>query len=167
MNTNLHITTMMKPATKMMRSYQNSPSSIDQDEEIVATILSPSTTTRSYHSSKWRMIATSVAGMLLLVMLAGGTVWLWDGDDTTKAEGRLIVGINPAILRCHPARSVFRGKSTTYFGQRGQARRDVFWQYGNLANYCWSQSWYDDDSDGHPFLSPLSPITTVWSMACH
>ena len=138
MNTNLHITTMMKPATKMMRSYQNSPSSIDQDEEIVATILSPSTTTRSYHSSKWRMIATRVAGMLLLVMLAGGTVWLWDGDDTTKAEGRLIVGINPAILRCHPTRSVFRGKSTTYFGQRGQARRDVFWQYGNLANYCWS-----------------------------
>ena len=59
------------------------------------------------------MIATSVAGMLLLVMLAGGTVWLWDGEDTTTAEGRLIVGINPAILRCHLARSVFRGKSTT------------------------------------------------------
>ena len=77
---------MMKPATKMIMSYQNSLSSIDEDTAVplIPTILSPTSTTTmmttTSYRSKWMVIAIVEAIMMLV---AGGAVLLWDGKIVT------------------------------------------------------------------------------------
>ena len=82
-----------------MMSYQNTPTSIDEDKVAVplgTTILLPSTTIMGHRLSK-RMIII-VAGMLMMLMMAGGAVWMYDTMDaglttttTTAAEGLVVV----------------------------------------------------------------------------
>ena len=109
--------TTMQPFSEML-SYQNSPNSIDEDEETTlplgTTILSqPTTMTTGHHLSK-RMIAIVAAGMMLVV--AGGTVWMQEGGlsyTPSSAEG-LVVATNPFYGKypCFPAVGTFDGVST-------------------------------------------------------
>ena len=132
----------MQPATKMMTSYQNSPSSIDEEDTavpLVPTILSPTTTTimtTTSYRSKWVMIAIVVAMMMLV---AGGMVLLWDGESA--AEGLVVATQENGP--CLPATDTFSGISVTVTTAYGH--RDPFetcYQYGEEAKYCWSKSYY-------------------------
>ena len=75
-----HKPTMMKPATRMI-SYQNLII-IDEDEETAlflgTTILPQPTTamTMRRRLSKWRLAI--VASMVMMLVVAGGTVWMQD-----------------------------------------------------------------------------------------
>ena len=172
---------MMKPATKMMLSYQKSPS-IDNDEEtadvpLVTTILPPtSTTTMSYHS-KWMMIAI-VAGMMMLML--GSTLLLQDGE--TAAEG-LVVGElqeNGPDGSClaAPTDATFGGTSITVNREQQSAVPfETCYQYHNFDTYCWSKSYYIDaglyrawyecvpDGEGWHTVDPkyVNPVTHPYS----
>ena len=146
----------------------------------VRTILptaSTTTMTRDCRSSKW-----CVAGMLLLV-LAGGTVVLRDGN-TIAAEG-LVVATAANDDSCLPAVGTFSGTSTTTdLGEDDHF--ETCYQYGNASLYCWTKSYYDkhqgwlqcvpngeggvwmDDDDsptGFHTVEPryVNPVTTPYS----
>jgi hypothetical protein len=134
-------------------SYQNPPTSIDEDEETAVpfvTTLTPATPTTVDHRSPKRMIAITL-GMLLLVV-AGVAVALFEtpnGDrTTTTAEGLVVAteGRGP----CVPATGHFHGLSTT----AGFGESDPFqtcYKYGSYEKYCWTNAYYFD-----------APFRTIW-----
>ena len=69
------------------------------------TLLSSSSTmmTMGRRLSKWRMIAM-FAGMMMLVV-AGGTVWMGDGGITTTSEGFVVA--TQGVVPCVPATNTF------------------------------------------------------------
>ena len=113
---------MLKPATNMMMSYQNSPVSDEADTDdvlLVTTILPPITTTTMSYRLKWMgMVVAVVAGIMLLV---GGTVWVQDGSYThatgsieTVAKD-LVVAKYDGRAPCPPATDTFGGISVHSF----------------------------------------------------
>ena len=132
--------------------YQKSPS-IDEDETaalLVTTINSLPTTTMDRRSSKTRLAVA--AGMLMLV--AGGTVWMGDGGITTTAEG-LVVATAGDGFRCEPATNTFGGWSSDFDPARGEYSTGPFQTCYKLPirdqrdwttsfQFCWSNSYWID-----------------------
>ena len=86
-------------------SYQNPPTSIDEDETVdasvvVTTLLQPTSTTTSIHRSK--LLVASVAG----TMLVAGVVLMQDGSSYTTAPEGLVVGTE-RITQCFPATDTY------------------------------------------------------------
>lgn len=133
----------MQPFSEML-SYQNSPKSIDEDEEtnlpLGTTILpQPTTMTTGHHLSK-TMIAIVAAGIMLVV--AGGAVWLQDDGSShthSSAEG-LVLATNPFYTKnpCYPAVSTFDGVSTIMpDGLNGKSSPfETCFQFGSTSSYC-------------------------------
>ena len=129
-------------------SYQNSPCSIEEDQEIVvplgttSTPPPPSTTTRA----QWR--AALVVGMLLLLlmMLAGGGGVVGrrpEGSSSTTAAEGLVVGDAP----CVPATDTFTGGSvTTWYGKSYPFETCYKLDLGGYDEdkFCWSKSYHSD-----------------------
>ena len=146
---------MMKSATNMM-SYQKS-----DDEEtavlLVPTILPTSTTT----TTKWISRVASVAGVMMLVV-AGGTVWMGDGGITTDAEG-LVVATQGGVP-CVPAAldATFSGVSAT--GNAHYFPFQTCYQNGDKREYCWSNAYYHivgAHRDGKEYM-PCRPVGDDW-----
>ena len=120
-------------------SYQNPPTSIDEDETVdasvvVTTLLQPTSTTTSIHRSK--LLVASVAG----TMLVAGVVVLMQVESsyTTVPEG-LVVGTE-RITQCFPATDTFSGVSTTtYWGKSYPF--ETCYQLGDTLTYCWTKSY--------------------------
>ena len=131
--------------------YKTVPNASTADEETVAvavplgtTTLSPSTImggTMDRRSSKGRRIA-HVAAMIMLVMVAGGMVWMrpeGESSDPTNAEGLVVATTDGEEISCVPATGTWTaGKvSTTVYS--GQATPFLTcWQ--SEHTYCWTRS---------------------------
>jgi len=123
------------------------------DEEtavlLVPTILPTSTTT----TTKWISRVASVAGVMMLVV-AGGTVWMGDGGiATTTAEGLVVATEARKDDYCVPAVGAFGGASKT----NGKLFIHIHpfqtcYQNGEEAKYCWSNSYH---MYGHPLNPPI------------
>ena len=101
-----------------------------------------------------------VAGLMLLVV-AGGPVWMPEGASyTTVAEGFVVAtrGNSP----CLTADGTFGGKSTTAFEGDSDPFETCF-QLGKYDTYCWSKSFHHDGtfftSSKYYQCSPLPPAT--------
>ena len=80
----------------------------------------------------------------------GGSLrWYQDGlvmaQDRLKAEGEKLWDDDAqSINNCLPAGGTFRGNSTTtWWGKEGNF--ETCYQYNDLATYCWTKSFQDED----------------------
>ena len=114
------------------------------------TLLSPSSTTMTMgrRLSKGRRIAI-VAGIMLLLMVVGGTVWMGDGGiTTTTAEGLVMATHWIGDVDCRPARGTWTAGADSKYNSFGQSTPfETCWQnekeadiFGLFPKYCWTRS---------------------------
>ena len=125
-----------------MMSYQHAPS-IDEDEETAVPFV-PTHTPPSLRS--WRRVVTVVVAGIMLVVMAGGAVVLFEtphsGLTTTAAEGLVVktkskTGLCPSV---DGAFSSFQGLSTTTtWGQKDPFQ--TCYKYGSYEKYCWTNAY--------------------------
>ena len=155
-----------------MLSYQNSPNSIDEDEETTlpfgTSILSQPTTMTTGHDLSKRMIVIVAAGMMLVV--AGGTVWMQDGGlsyNPSSAEG-LVVPTNPFYGRypCIYAVGTFGGVSTIMPDcPNGESSPfETCFQFESTSSYCWTESlhYVPNNEDGTIYYQ-CYPLLSGWN----
>ena len=147
-------------------SYQNPPTSIDEDATAIPVVMTitPSTTTTRTTVRSLGMVVAIVAGMMML-MVAGGAVWMMQdaGSSYDPSSGSLFETEEGGITlfyaevddiyplddgfvpspQCLPASGRFRGYSTTTQVGEGYPF-DTCYQLGKEATYCWTRSYEYD-----------------------
>ena len=131
----------MKPDTAMM-SYQHSTLHDEDTGVPLVTTITPSTTTTT---TKMTTKMALLAGTMLMLVVAGGTVWMGDGGITPTAEGLVVAATEGSDPRaCFNAGATFNGKSV-YSSQNYPY--DTCFQYdhwrqnpGKVHN-CWTKSY--------------------------
>jgi len=110
-----------------------------------------------------RMAIAIIAGtsmVLMLMLVAGGVVWMPDRDRTTTATAEgLIVATEPTS--CVPATGTFGGVSTTDITSTSApfqtCFRDAEWQH-----LCWTQSYCVHDNGDACFLYNICAPDDGW-----
>ena len=112
------------------------------------TLLPPSKMTRGHRLSQ--RIAP-VAGMLLVFMMAGGTIWLRsEGGSSSDDSSESLVMWNDGVVMydngedtpCLPATDTFSGRSGTPFPIHTEPFQTCY-QYGDTDTFCWSHAYYN------------------------
>ena len=117
-------------------------------------------------------MVASVLGMIMMLVVAGGTVLRRDGE-IAAAEGLVVAtavadpkGSDGYMAPCVPAGGTFGGVSTTS-SDESYAFETCF-QFGNHHTYCWTKSYLYDDDDGFgdsgngPNFAPCAPKGDAW-----